>query len=112
MKIEIKKLVHFDAYFHIFSIIRTGCLNTMRFHPHKIQSTKDKVLARYLKTTIINADILKHESKGEFFWDNFSTFFQKQCRKGEKHRSSHLKMFWEQGVLEISKQKEEENKQV
>ena len=39
----------------------------------------------------------------QFFWDNFSKFFQKQCRKGEKYRSSHLKMFWEQGVLEMSK---------
>ena len=43
MKIEIKYLVHFKAYFHIFSIFRTGCLSTfknpIRFHPHKIQST-------------------------------------------------------------------------
>ena len=37
----------------------------------------------------------------QFFWDNFSKFFQKQCRKGEKHRSSHLKMFWEEDALGI-----------
>ena len=36
---------------------------------------------------------------------NFSKFFQKQCRKVENHRNSHLKMFWEHGVLEISKKK-------
>ena len=41
----------------------------------------------------------------QLFWDNFSKIFQKQCRKGKKHRNSHLKMFWEQGVLEISKKK-------
>ena len=41
----------------------------------------------------------------QFFWDNFSKFFQKQCRKGEKHRSNHLKMFWEQGVAENTKKK-------
>ena len=47
MKIEIKYLVHFKAYFHIFSIFRTGCLSTfknlIRFHPHKIQSTQDRI---------------------------------------------------------------------
>ena len=41
----------------------------------------------------------------QFVWDNFSKFFQKQCRKGEKHRSNHLRMFWEEGSLEISKKK-------
>ena len=41
----------------------------------------------------------------QFFRENFSKFLQKQCRKGEKHRSNHLKMFWEQGVLEIKKKK-------
>ena len=41
-------------------------------------------------------------ARAKFFWDNFSKFFQKQCKKGEKHRSSHSKMFWEQGVLQIS----------
>ena len=41
----------------------------------------------------------------KFLRDNFSKFFQKQCRKGEKHGSSHLKTFWEQGVLEIPKKK-------
>ena len=46
-----------------------------------------------------NDNNLKYEGKGAIF------LFQKQCRKGEKHRSSHLKMFWEQGVLEISKKK-------
>ena len=41
-----------------------------------------------------------------FFWDNFSIFFSKAVgKKGEKHRSSHLKIFWEQGVLEVSKKK-------
>ena len=71
MKIKIKYLVHFKAYFHIFSIFRTSCLSTfknpIRFHPHKIQSTKDKTQAIYLKTTIIDVDILKHEAKGATF---------------------------------------------
>ena len=40
----------------------------------------------HLKTTIIDADILKHEGKGAIFLRQFL-------------------MFWEQGVLEISKQK-------
>ena len=44
----------------------------------------------------------------QLFRDNFSKFFQKQCRKGEKHRRcSDLKMFWEHSVLEISKKKKE-----
>ena len=60
--------------------------------------------------TIIDADILKHSAMVQFFRDNFSKFFQKQCRKGEKHRSNHLKMFWEQGVAETSKKKEKEKK--
>ena len=41
------EIVHFKAYFHTFSIFRTGCLSTfknpIRFHPHKIQSTWDKI---------------------------------------------------------------------
>ena len=44
-----------------------------------------------------------------FFWDNFSNFFSKTVGKkggkGEKYRSSHLKIFWEQGVLEVKKKK-------
>ena len=99
MKIEMKYLVLFKVYFHIFSIFRTGCLSTsknpIRFHPHKIQFTKDKILAIHLNMIIIDADILKHEDRG--------AKRKKQCRKEEKHRSSHLKMFWEQGVLEIKK---------
>ena len=45
-----------------------------------------------------------------FFWNNFSKFFRKQCRKGKKHRSCHLKLFWEQGVSEISEKKKEKRK--
>ena len=49
----------------------------------------------------------------QFFWDNFSKFFQKQCRRGEKHRRcSNLKMFWEHSVLEISKQKKTKKKKL
>ena len=44
----------------------------------------------------------------QFFWDNFSKFFQEQCRKGEKHISSHLEVFWLQSLLEISEKKKRE----
>ena len=57
-----------------------------------------------MKTTIIDADILKHEGKGAIFLRRFFYFLKKkQGRKGEKHRRRHLKMFGEQGLLEIKK---------
>ena len=58
-----------------------------------------------MKTTIIDADILKHEGKGAIFLRRFFYFFKKkqQGTKGEKHRRRHLKMFGEQGLLEIKK---------
>ena len=75
MKIEIKYLVHFKAYFNIFSIFRTSCLSTfknpIRFHSYKIQSTQDKIEAIYLKTTMIDVDILKHEGKSAIFLRQF-----------------------------------------
>ena len=52
----------------------------------------------------------EHASKGAIFRDNLSIFFHKECRKGEEHRSTHLKMFWEQGILEISNKKKKKNK--
>ena len=58
-----------------------------------------------MKTTIIYGDVLKHEGTCEIFPRQFFKIFSKQCRKGEKHGSSHLKTFWEQGVLEIPKKK-------
>ena len=58
-----------------------------------------------MKTTIIDADIVKYEGKGAIFLRQFLIFFHKKCRKRENHRSSHLKIFWEQGVLEIKKKK-------
>ena len=55
--------------------------------------------------TLIDADILKHSAMVQFFRDNFSKFFQKQCRKEKKQRSSRLTMFVEQRVLDIKKKK-------
>ena len=73
--IKINYLVHFKAYFHVFSIFLTCRLNTfknpIRFHPRKIQSTYDEIYAIYLKTTIIDADVLKHEGKGAIFLRQF-----------------------------------------
>ena len=57
-----------------------------------------------MKTTIIDADILKYEGKGAILQK------EKQCRKREKHRSSQLKMFWEQGVLGIFSKKKKISK--
>lgn len=61
--IKIKYLVHFEVFFYIPSIFHTGCLSSFkkpsRFHEN--QCTYDKIKSIYLKTTIIDGDILKHE---------------------------------------------------
>ena len=59
---------------------------------------------------MIDADILEHKGKGAIFLRQFTNFFQKKCQKGEKQRISHLKMFWEQSVVEISKRKKKISK--
>ena len=78
MKIEIKYLVHFKAYFH------STFKNPIRFHPHKIQSTQYNIQAIYLKTIITDADILKHERKGAIFLTQFFQIFSKTVQKGRK----------------------------
>ena len=55
-----------------------------------------------MKTTIINADILKHERKGAIFLKQFFYFFSEPVQKGRKAQKQSFKDFREQGVLEIS----------
>ena len=61
-----------------------------------------------MKPTIIDADILKHDGKGSE--TIFINFFKTSTEKKKKYRSNHLKMLWEQGVLEISKKKKKKKK--
>ena len=59
-----------------------------------------------MKTTIIDADFLKHEGKAAIFFQTiFLIFFRNSVERGKKHRNSHLKMFWKQGILEIKKKR-------